>query len=98
MKIRLERNNHTDKQVTGRMFVYNDSNELILSLYTLELAWKDNERRVSCIPAMIYNVIKHKSPKFGDSFWIQNVPDRSEILIHIGNYAYIKTYITSVKK
>jgi hypothetical protein len=53
---------------------------------TLELPWKNNERRVSCIPEGEYFAIKHSSPKFKECLWIQNVPSRSEILIHTGNF------------
>lgn len=53
---------------------------------TLELPWKNNERRISCIPEGTYEAIPHHSPKFGSCFWLQNVPNRSEILIHPGNY------------
>lgn len=53
---------------------------------TLELPWKDNQRRVSCIPEGKYQVIPHHSPKFGSCFWLQDVPNRSEILIHPGNF------------
>jgi len=55
------------------------------SCYTIELPWKGNERRVSCIPTGIYPITRHKSPKFGDTIWIQDVPGRSEILIHVAN-------------
>jgi hypothetical protein len=53
---------------------------------TLELPWRNNERRVSCIPIGEYEIIKHNSPKFGLTYWVQNVTNRSEILIHKGNY------------
>jgi hypothetical protein len=53
---------------------------------TLELPWQHNERRVSCIPVGVYRAIKHSSPKFKQSFWLQDVDDRSEILIHAGNF------------
>ncbi len=53
---------------------------------TLELPWANNEKRVSCIPKGTYKTIKHRSPKFKECFWLQNVPNRSEILIHSGNY------------
>jgi hypothetical protein len=86
MKVCLERYTYGDKQVTGRLFVYDDSGKLLLSLDTLELAWKDNKRRVSCIPEGEYKVIKHVSPKFGECIWFQDVPNRSEILAHRGNY------------
>ena len=52
---------------------------------TLEDAWRDNERLVSCIPKGKYVIKRHKSPKFGECFKVQNVPDRSDILIHAGN-------------
>ena len=53
---------------------------------TLELPWRDNERGKSCIPAGTYEVIAHKSPKFGQCFWVRDVPRRSEILIHPANF------------
>lgn len=52
---------------------------------TLEDKWRDNERMVSCIPKGKYVIKRHTSPKFGECFKVQNVPDRSEILIHAGN-------------
>ena len=54
--------------------------------YTLELEWDDNKVRKSCIPDGIYRVTKHNSPKFGKTFWVRDVPGRSAILIHPGNY------------
>jgi len=53
---------------------------------TLELPWLDNQRRISCIPEGVYQVMKHISPKFGKTFFLPDVPNRSEILIHKGNY------------
>ena len=86
MKVCLEPYDYEDKQTTGKLFVYSESGELELSLFTLELPCKDNKRRVSCIPEGEYKVIKHISPKFGECLWIQDVPNRSEILVHRGNY------------
>jgi len=57
------------------------------SYKTIELPWHDNERNFSCIPKGLYEVIPHHSQKFGDIYWIQDVPDRSKIYIHSGNYA-----------
>lgn len=86
MKVCLERYDYGEKQTTGRLFVYDDDGRLRLNLFTLELPWKKNKRRVSCIPEGTYKVIKHNSPKFKQSFWIKNVKGRSEILIHAGNF------------
>lgn len=57
--------------------------EVLVNLKTVELPWRNNQRRVSCIKAGTYPVIVgHASPKFGWTIWLQNVPNRSEILIH----------------
>ena len=53
--------------------------------WTLELPDKDNQRNISCIPKGKYKVYRIVSPKYGDCFQIMNVPNRSEILIHVGN-------------
>ena len=52
---------------------------------TLERPWRNNERRVSCIPTGTYECRRVKSPKFGDTFQVMHVPNRSEILFHKGN-------------
>jgi len=54
--------------------------------YTLELPWNSNERRVSCIPALYYRCEIWNSPKFGFTFEVMGVPNRSKILIHKGNW------------
>jgi len=55
--------------------------------YTLELPWKENARNVSCIPKGSYEVKMRLSPKYGQAYWVSDVPDRSFILIHSGNWA-----------
>ena len=57
-----------------------------VSCRTLELPWKNNETNESCIPEGVYNTINHDSPTFGKCFWVQGVPQRSEILIHPANW------------
>lgn len=52
---------------------------------TLENPWRDNERMISCIPIGTYTIKKHKSPRFGDTFIVEDVPGRSHILFHAGN-------------
>ena|SRR3990167_978716 len=53
---------------------------------TLELPWKDNKPEVSCIPKGEYQIKKIISPKYGNVFQVMNVPNRSNILIHKGNF------------
>ncbi len=55
-------------------------------IYTLELPWLDNQTNVSCIPQGIYNVSPYSSAKYPNVFEICSVPNRTAILIHIGNY------------
>lgn len=51
-----------------------------------------NERRTDCIPTGTYLCkIKTEWSKFGLVYRLENVPNRSEILIHKGNYAGDKT-------
>jgi hypothetical protein len=85
MRIRVLRTIDNGKQTNGVLYVEKD-NKILFECFTLELPWKDNERRISCIPEGTYKAVKHRSPKFGNSVWIQNVPNRSEILIHPANY------------
>lgn len=52
---------------------------------TLEPPWKNNTRSISCIPPGIYQCKRIQSPKFGDTFEILGVPNRTHILFHKGN-------------
>lgn len=72
-------------QVLGNLLVI-EGTDTLFQCKTLELPDLNNERRKSCIPEGIYTVIKHTSPNFGPCFWVQNVPNRDEILIHPANY------------
>lgn len=53
---------------------------------TLELPDLDNKAQVSCIPAGTYKCKKIVSPSKGNCISITNVPMRSNILIHVGNF------------
>lgn len=52
---------------------------------TLEEPWNDNQPGVSCIPAGRYRCRRVRSPKFGVTFEVCDVPGRSHILFHSGN-------------
>ncbi len=53
----------------------------------IELLWKENKLRKSCIPEGCYTIKKRSSQKFGEHFLITNVPNRSMILIYPANHA-----------
>jgi len=52
---------------------------------TLELPWKDNQPRISCIPTGVYSVVKYNSPTKGQVFLLGGVAGRSNVEIHSGN-------------
>lgn len=55
--------------------------------HTLEPADMLNKANVSCIPAQQYICQRVRSPKFGNTFEIMNIPGRSHVLFHSGNTA-----------
>ena len=57
------------------------------SCFTLELPWRDNKKRISCIPEGEYAVEVRRSPRFGLVYHVKDVYGRSYILIHSGNFA-----------
>jgi hypothetical protein len=54
-------------------------------ILTLENPWRNNIPYESCIPVGTYKIRRHLSPKFGETFIICDVPNRSHILFHRGN-------------
>jgi hypothetical protein len=54
---------------------------------TIELPWKENKRRISCIPEGRYELRKRYTPRLGKHFKLKDVPERSGILIHAANDA-----------
>jgi hypothetical protein len=72
-------------QTLGHGIVF-DGLQKIFEFKTLELPWKENQRRISCIMGGKYKVEKRYSPKFGLCFHFLNVKGRDHILCHAGNY------------
>jgi len=81
-EVQLKRMWQTDNETIGRLYIEHEP-----FCFTLEPPWKGNQRQVSCIPAATYDCIWQRSPRFGWTFQIINVPDRTRILIHSGNLA-----------
>lgn len=55
--------------------------------HTIELPWKDNAARLSCIPEGRYQVVKRSSQKFKEHLLLKGVAGRDLILIHPANHA-----------
>jgi hypothetical protein len=86
MKVLIRRTDHEENQTLGYGIVFNASNGVEYTFCTLELPWKDNARRISCIPVGTYKVVKRWSEKYKNHFHVLDVPSRDFILMHAGNY------------
>ena len=53
--------------------------------FTLEPPDRLNLKGKSSIPAQQYTCQRYRSPKFGETFLVTNVPGRTYILFHTGN-------------
>lgn len=52
---------------------------------TLEPPDRENAQFISSIPAQQYDCRRYDSPRFGETFRLLNVPNRTDILFHAGN-------------
>jgi len=65
-----------------------------LSVVTLELPWRDNQRSISCVPEGTYPLRKRASNvvsrstggDYGEGWEVCDVPGRDWIMIHVGNW------------
>ncbi len=80
--INLLRLRRSDQGTEGRLSIP----ALNFSCPCLELPWRDNRSNISCIPPGTYPLVWRESRRW-KAFHIQNVQDRSFVLIHSGNYA-----------
>lgn len=82
MNAHLMRYEFTGDYVRGVLFVGD------IVIHTLERPWLNNRQNVSCIPEGRYKVNflpRTYSGKFNRVYHLQNVPNRTGILIHTGN-------------
>lgn len=85
-KLLIERYSYSDNQTIGNLFGLTKENHSVFNCDTLELPWKNNQKKISCIPTGIYKVKKRFSEKYKNHLHITEVTGRSYILIHSGNY------------
>lgn len=55
-------------------------------IFTLENPWLNNKRSISCIPTGVYKTVPFSGTKYNSVYQLLNVPSRSYILIHSGNF------------
>ena len=58
----------------------------LMTFKTLELPDLGNARRISCIPEGEYKYMRYESPKHGSVLLLMDVPNRSMIEVHVGNF------------
>lgn len=80
-KVHLVRQWKSDKSTGGVVFGPSG-----MRLFSLELPWKENQFRISCIPEGNYTCVWHLSPKFGWTYLVTGTAPRTQILFHAGNY------------
>ena len=83
----LIRDTFSDNSTLGELFLNGER-----MCDTLENPWKDNQRNISCIPAGEYSVRLRYPRESGTRDYlhllIQDVPNRSYCLVHIGNFVH----------
>lgn len=88
MKIIVDRifaNNH---KILSECYLIDEKGQDIFQFKGIELPWNDNQKNISSIPANIYNAVavrRYSNQKY--ALWIQDVPNRSQIMIHTANFA-----------
>lgn len=81
----LDRNENSEFSDFGTTGGFFENNVKICD--TLELHEEQNKKRESHIPVGEYECVLINSPKYGEVYEIQNVPNRGNILIHWANFA-----------
>ncbi len=87
MTIEILRQEYLDKQTLGYLYIVFDDGDIAFSCTTLELAWKDNQSNISCVPNGEYKCVLEYSDRFKKDLWeLKDVPNRSECKFHSANY------------
>jgi hypothetical protein len=86
LKIVIDRFKENHLQTLGNGGIWNGS-KYVFKFVTLELAWKDNRRNISRIPSGEFESVAVPRTSNGEyAILLMNVIDRSEIMIHAGNF------------
>lgn len=86
----ITRTKYTDKETFGNLVAHR--NGKLFRCLTLELPWKNNKKKVSCIPRGFYTgTLTYWPAKKRSNYLLSPVPERDGIFMHFGNYAYRPT-------
>ena len=86
MHLILERLSDNGVQTLGKLRLCDSQHNILMQFDSLELPWRNNQRRVSCVPVGTYVVKRKYSFRFGWCYSLAFVKNRDGILIHKGNY------------
>ena len=82
---------YQEKETLGTLIIIDPSKVLdspfVYNCYTIELPNKENKSKISSILEGTYTVKKIVSPTKGRCFLLMDVPGRTAVEMHIGNYA-----------
>lgn len=81
MELLLKRS-YFEKGTNGALFVNG-----YLICFMIELPWRENKRKISCIPEGRYEVVPRFSTRFKNHLHVLDISGRSLILIHPANDA-----------
>lgn len=80
-ELTIERKSSSDKCTMGYLIADGQ-----VVCYSLELPWKDNSNNISCVPSGTYKGILRYDKTDGWRIQLENVPNRTAVQIHMGNY------------
>ena len=84
MKVIIERKEYTEQGTSGVLY----SPSIGFFFFFIELPWRDNEKRISCIPTGEYVCERYFSKSFSQYLYrVCDVPNRTGIAFHSGNVA-----------
>lgn len=76
----LERIAYMPQGTLGKLTIGNEV------FWTAERPWRNNQQEVSCIPNGSYTCKAYTSKRFGETFEVTDVENRTYILFHVGNF------------
>ena len=76
----LERFAYLPEATLGKLTIYDNV------FWIAERPWRGNKKEISCIPSGTYTCKRYVSKRFGETFEVTEVPNRTYILFHVGNF------------
>lgn len=83
----IYRDYHSNKETLGKCYIKHENGKVEYIGNSLERAWENNEKRISCVPEGKYDLVLEYSPRFHKKLWeLYGVPNRRECKFHSANF------------